>query len=200
MISPERLKEARNSPTGQTLTASQFDEGSAIAGIIDREIHKSGSFRDKLTDFAHAYARSQKFDALRGELIVRDLYTVLYGQTMNETREALMEREAVLRDTGHEQALQYARSIGPRIAEGETMPFYRAYDETAVMMAKQHSITEAGAKELMKEAYRQAEGRELYDDCKELEERHHTPKREARTATNQKTRKQAAGRTPERTM
>ena len=200
MISPERLKEARNSPTGKTLTASQFDEGSAIAGIIDRGIHKSGGFRDKLTDFAHAYARSQKFDALRGELIIRDLYTVLYGQTMNQTREALMEREAVLRDTGHDQALQYARSIGPKITEGETMPFYRAYDETAVMMARQHSITEAGAKELMKEAYRQAEGRELYDACKELEERHHTPKREARTATKQKVCKQAASRTPERTM
>jgi hypothetical protein len=57
----DKMKEA--SPTSlskqaqkrlEGLTESQTSEAFAIAGIIDREIQKSGTFRDKLTDYAHA--------------------------------------------------------------------------------------------------------------------------------------------------
>ena len=46
-VNPKR-QEARQSYTGSRLTDSQFDEAWNISGIINREIHRSGSFREKL--------------------------------------------------------------------------------------------------------------------------------------------------------
>lgn len=45
-----RLRDARNSFVGKALTASQFDEVWAVSGIMEREIRKTGTFREKLTD------------------------------------------------------------------------------------------------------------------------------------------------------
>ena len=195
-----RFYEARSSFTGKTLTASQFDESWAIAGVMEREIRKTGSFREKLTDYAHAFSRSEKFDALKGETILRDIFKSRYGQTMNQTREGLMDREATLRESGQDQALHHSRSIEGMIKDGETMPFYRAYDHAAVNMATQHNITESGAKVLMKDAFAYAEGRELYAASKELEQQFHTPKREAERAARQENRVQTAARAPARHM
>ena len=173
------LEEAKLSFTGKSLTQSQTEEAWADAGVVKREIHKSGKFRDKLTNYAIAYSHGEKFDALKGETIIRDIFKARYGQTMNQMRESLMEREAVLREAGDTQALHHARSVLTFIKEGDTMPFYKAYDRAAVDMATRHSITETGAKELMKDAFLQAEGRQLYEVCKELEQEFHTPRREA---------------------
>ncbi|MDF1669529.1 MAG: hypothetical protein P1U83_07940 [Roseovarius sp.] len=46
-------------------------------------------------------------------------------------------------------------------------------------MAEKFNTTESGAKNLMKDVYREIEGRELYDTGKALEEKYHRPKREA---------------------
>ena len=174
-----RIKEARDSFTGRNLTDSQFDIAVGLAGIIDRHIHKTGSFREPLTDYAHAFARSEKFDAMKGEVIVRDIYAARYGRTMNATREALLENEKNLPETAREQALQAARNIEGLIRDGETMPFYKAYDHEGSNLARSLSITENGAKHLMTESYRAVEGRELYETGKALEEKHHRPKVEA---------------------
>lgn len=182
------LYEARNSSTGKALTNSQFDEVWSIVGIMKRGIGKTGSFREKLTDYAHAFARSERFDAMRGESIIRDIYSARYGQTMNQTREALLDREKSLQESGKDQALHHARSIEGMIKEGETMPFYRAYDNAALAMAEQHNITESGAKEMMKTAYREIESKELYETGKALEKAHHEPVKEARKETEHQTR------------
>lgn len=195
-----RRNEARASFTGKKLTASQFDESWAIAGVMEREISKSGSFREKLTDYSHAFSRSEKFDSLKGETIIRDIFKSRYGQTMNQMREGLVEREVTLRETEQDQALHHACSIEGMIKDGQTMPFYRAYDHAAVQMAQRHNITEAGAKTLMKDAFAHAEGRELYEASKELEQQFHTPKREAERAARQTNRKQTVARTPARRM
>lgn len=195
-----RRNEARASFTGKKLTASQFDESWAIVGVMEREIRNSGSFREKLTDYSHAFSRSEKFNSLKGETIIRDIFKSRYGQTMNQMREGLMEREVTLRETGQDQALHHARSIEGMIKDGETMPFYRAYDHAAVQMAQQHNITEAGAKTLMKYSFAHAEGRELYEASKELEQQFHRPKREAERAARQTNRKQMVARTPARRM
>lgn len=185
---PINLHEARNSYTGKSLTNSQFTESWALTGVIAREIRKSGSFREKLTDYAHAFARSQKFDAMKGEAILRDIYKSRYGETMNQTREGFLERENTLREVGTEQALHHARSVMDKITSGETMPFYQAYDQAAVGMAKKHNITERGAKEMMKTSYRDAEGKELFDSGKSLEKSHHGKTKETvkEAATNQR--------------
>ncbi|MCP4933238.1 MAG: hypothetical protein GY927_03320 [bacterium] len=149
-------------------------------------MRKSGSFREKLTDYAHAFARSQKF-AMKGESILRDMFKERYGETMNHMREGLLERENTLRDVGQEQALHHARSIEGMIKNGETMPFYQAYDRAAVDMAKQYNITERGAKEMMKTIYREVEGVELYETGKAAEKSHHAPTKEVSRQTARET-------------
>lgn len=183
-----RIHEARTSSTGKTLSDSQFDESWALAEIMERGIRKSGTFKEKLGDYAFAFARSEKFDVMKGETIIRDQFKARYGQTMNEMRKELAEREVEVRKTGREEALAHARQIEKLIfdpASGNTMPFYKAFDHVGGALAEKFNITESGAKNLMKDVYRDIEGRELYDTGKALEEKYHRPKREADRAASQ---------------
>ncbi|MEM8760274.1 MAG: hypothetical protein AAGE83_08140, partial [Pseudomonadota bacterium] len=176
------IKAARESFSGRTLTESQFHEAFAIAGILNGEIAKSGSFREKLTDYAHAYARGERFDAPKGEAILRDIYQGRYGETLNATRERLIGAEEQLTPTDRTRALVHADSIAQFIENGPTMPFYQAYDRAAVTLADELKITQTHAKALMKETFKHATGRDLYDDGKKREEAHHRPVREAEIA------------------
>lgn len=195
-----RILDARESFTGKALTASQFDESWSIAGVMEREIRKSGSFREKLTDYSHAFSRSERFDQMKGETIIRDIFKARYGETMNQMRETMMEREKIMAENSPEDALKQARSIAGMIKDGDTMPFYRAYDHVAVQMAGQHNITESGAKTLMKEAFEKVEGRELYDASKEIEKEFHEPIREAERAVRQTNKTKSQSRAPTRQM
>ena len=49
--------EIRHSSTGEKLSGSQYDESKSVAEIMHRGIRKNGKFREKLTDFSHAFAR-----------------------------------------------------------------------------------------------------------------------------------------------
>ena len=177
-----RIHEARTNATGKTLSDSQFDESWALAEIMERGIRKSGSFKEKLSDYAYAFSRSEKFDVMKGETIIRDQFKARYGQTMNEMRKELAEREVDARENGRDEALAHARQIEKLIfdpASGDTMPFYKAFDHVGGALAEKFNITESGAKNLMKDAYREVEGRELYNTGKALEEKYHRPQRDA---------------------
>jgi hypothetical protein len=130
-----RIQAARDSFSGRTLTDSQFKEAWALSRVLQGEIQKTGSFREKLTDYAHAYGRSEKFDALRGETILRDIYTARYGQSMNQTREGLLAAAENLPANAKTLALNAAESIGEQIQQAPTQPFYMAYDNAAVALA-----------------------------------------------------------------
>jgi len=181
-----KIPEVRHSSTGKKLSGSQYDESWAVAEIIHRGIEKTGSFREKLTDYSHAFARGEKFDALKAEMIIRDQFKAQYGKTMNQMRLALKERQENLPETADRDALEYARMIEPLIRDGETMPFYRAYDYVGGALAEKLNITETGAKELMTTAYREVEGRELYDFGKALEKKFIVPERNAGQAQEAK--------------
>ena len=189
-----RITEARHSYTGKGLTDSQFKESWALAGVIKTGIQATGSFNERLTDYSHAFARNQKFDAMKGEAIIRDIFKARYGQTMNQMRENLMQREDAVRDIAHDQALTHARGIENLISEGDTMPFYKAYDRQSAKLANDLGITQAGAKTMMKEAYRKAEDRELYDTGKALEDKYHKPKVEAERAAREQERSRSRQR------
>lgn len=181
------MQAARESFSGKGLTESQFQEAWAISKIIHEEIKQSGSFREKLTDYSHAFARSEKFDAMRAESTIRDVYGGRYAQSMNQTREALKERMESLEKADPElqaKALQAAETIEGLIKEGPTQPFYKAYDQASSKLADELKITQSGAKELMKEAYKNANGPEsnLYEASKQIEEAYHKPVREAEIA------------------
>ena len=163
------IQKARESFTGKTLTESQADIVVGLTAIIERHIHGSGSFREPLTDYAHAFARSEKFDAMKGEMIIRDMYTARFGRTMNATREVLLENAKNLPEASNEQALQAARQTLGAISHGETEPFFKAYDREGSTLARSLNITETAAKHLMTESYRAVEGRELYETGKALE-------------------------------
>lgn len=180
----------RESYVAKTLTESQLDIAVDVASVINRHIQKTGSFREALTDYAHAFSRSEKFDAMKGEVIIRDVYAAQYGHTMNAAREALLENERNLPETAREQAVQSARRTLEAIVQGEKEPFYKAYDRESSLLAQTLKITESGAKQLMVENYRAIEGRELYETGKELEERHHKPKVDEARKEREKTRSQ----------
>jgi len=190
----ERVVSARDSFSGRLLTNSQFDEAMSVTGIIEREIKKSGAFKDKLGDYAHAFARSEKFDAMKAETIIRDLFKERCGQTMNQIREGLMEREQNLTDIQRKQALGHAREVGQMIEQGNKMPFHRAYAQQAQELADTLDITDAGAKSLMKEEFKGSEGKELYDWGKEQEEKYYRPQIEAEKQQRESTRTQSRSR------
>lgn len=173
------IETARQTFTGKRLTESQFDESWSVTGIMEREIKRSGAFKDKLGDYANAFARSEKFDALKGETIIRDQFKARYGQTMNAMRKDLQTREANLNQSEKNMAMGAALNVGTSIADGDTMPFYKAYDKEAVKLSKSLNISESGAKSLMKEEYKAHQGRDLYADCKDVEKQYHLPKMEA---------------------
>jgi hypothetical protein len=177
-IKPE-FQEARQSFTGKRLTQSQFEESMDIAAIMDRQIKTSGSFKEKLGDYAYAFSRSEKFEVMKAETIIRDQFKARYGQTMNNMRETLKSNEDNLDAHAISKVILHARDIGRLIKEGDTMPFYQAYDNRAVQLADELKITQSGAKMLMQEAFRVQEGRELYEWGKEVEKEFHTPKMEA---------------------
>jgi len=164
---------ARQSETGRRMTDSQFEEAWQVTGIMRREIEKSASFISKLTDYAHAFARDERFDAARGEMVIRDLYAERYGETMNETREALLDREANVRDDSQDFALDQARSVLNSIQEKEDMPFWKALDRGAVRFAGEQGISETAARSVIKEAFENAEGQDFYKTGKSLEEKHY---------------------------
>ncbi len=167
------IRQVRAGETGKTLTASQFGEAWAIAGIMHQTIRKTGTFRDKLTDYAHAFARSERFDALLGETNVRNIFAERYGETMNDLRERLDANQEQLPEQAWAQSFDAAKSITPMIKQGETMPFYQAYDRAGRQLAKTLDITESGAKQLMKETYQEATGKDLYETCKAVEKQYY---------------------------
>ncbi len=203
----DRVLKARESFSGRLLTDSQFDEAIAITGIMEREIKKSGTFKLKLGDYAHAYARTEKFDHVKAETTIRELFTARCGQTMNQMREGMMAREAKLlgregkspeqqpvkpqlSDTEKQRASQAAKDVGQMIQEGNKMAFHRAYAHQAITLAQDFKITETGAKTLMKEQFKQVENRDLYTWGKEQEEKYYRPQikaeQEAREAKRDK--------------
>jgi len=70
------------------------------------------------------------------------------------------------------------------------MPFHRAYAHQARELAIELKITETGAKKLMKEEFKNIEGKELYDVCKELEEKYYRPQIEAEKQQREEARAQ----------
>lgn len=185
----------RQSHTGKRLTEGQLSDAMSLAGIIRQHIHKTGSFIEPLADYAHAFARNEMFDAARGEMILRDVYTARYGESMNRTREVLLKREEALIREGREAGLPHARSIEGLIKEGETMPFYKAFDQAAVEMAREFGITESAAKKLMKQDLRDADDCDLYSWGKELESEHHRPVAEAARSKQRGAARDTPGRT-----
>lgn len=178
----ERVANARESFSGRLLTDRQFDDAMSITGIVEREIKTSGAFKDKLGDYAYSFARSEKFDAMKAETILRDLFKERTGQTMNQMREALVKREETITDEHRAQAYAYACGIGDLMENGVKMSFHRAQAHQAQQFAEEVGVTDACAKRLMREEFTAAENVDLNAWGKELDEQFYRPQIEAEKA------------------
>lgn len=191
----DNIAKARESFSGRLLTDSQFDEAIAITGIMEREIKKSGSFKQKLGDYAYTFARNEKFDVLKAEETVRDLFKARTGKTMNQMRESFLEREKKLLEKQNKKTLSKAdqktithatEGVGEMIRQGDKIPFYRAYAHQAAELANNLEITDAAAKTLMKNQFKQTDERDLYEWGKELETEYYQPQIDAEKEAREK--------------
>lgn len=158
----DQLLKARESFSGRLLTDAQFDEAIAITHILEREIYKSGTFKDKLQDYAYAMARSENLDAKKMEGQIRDLFRERTGQTMNQLRETLKSREdnaraedaQKMRDT----VLYAAHEIEVQMMNGDKITFNRAAAEKAQTLAEDFGVTDNHARKMMIEAFESEQG------------------------------------------
>ena len=190
----ERVASARESFSGRLLSDRQFDEAMAITGIIEREIAKSGAFKDKLGDYSYSFARSERFDTAKSETILRDLFKERTGQTMNDMRKAFAERAEKLTEEQRQGAYQYAVDIGAIMESGNKLSFNRTFAHQAQSLGQELGVTDAYAKSLMIEEFRAVENAELFDWGKELDEQFYRPQIEAEKAEREAQRDQEKSR------
>lgn len=189
----ERLTAARESFSGRLLTDRQFADAMTVTGIIEREIKTSGTFKDKLGDYAYAFARSEKFDAVKAESILRDLFKERTGQTMNQMREDLAKREETISEDSRQQAYNWACAISDLMENGEKLSFHRAYAHQAQQYAEQIGVTDACAKRLMREEFASVEGVELQTWGKELDDQFYRPQIDAEKTEREQSRARPDG-------
>ncbi|WP_306261302.1 hypothetical protein [Pararhizobium sp. IMCC21322] len=188
------FQRAMESKTGRSLTGSQFQVVWNLTEITHREILHSGKFKDVLTDFSQTFARHQPFDAMKAEIIIRDVYASRYDLTMKANLKVLQDREATLTDLEKSKGHAYAINIGIRIEDGD-IPLYRALDKAAVDYAQDLGISEAGAKRVIAESFKAKEGKDFYQWAKETEKQHYTPESRSYSRRERKEDGQAQRRT-----
>lgn len=186
-----KIASARESFSARLLTDAQFDECMAITNIIGREIRKTGKFKDKLGDYAFALARSEKFDAVKAETILRDIFKERTGQSMNQMREKLIKGEEAINDDQRRQAYQHACDIGEMVEKGDKLTFHRALSGQAQILAKEFGITDTAVRRIMAEEFNAAENSKLYDWGKELDEQFYRPQIEAEKSKRETGRKKS---------
>ena len=178
----DRVAEARLSFSGRLLTDRQFNDAIAITGIIERRIHEVGKFQDTQNDFANAFARTERFDAMRADGIIRDLFRIRTGVTMKQMMDGLIEKERSLFDrennhaqTERTQAYEAALDVGDMVETGKLMSANRAYAHVAANLATQLGITHVGAKILMSESFEETENQSLREWMKDLDKDYFKP-------------------------
>ena len=184
----------RESFSARLLTDPQFEEFASICTILNREIHKSASFIEKLETYAFAVSRTEKgINAAKADTIIRDLFKGLFGQSMDQLRKALLKAEEELGEDQSALALEFAYAALQQVEEGDKIPFYRAYAEQAALMATQFGISDIFAKKLMGEQFEAAEARAFYEEGKQFEDKFYRPqieaekrKREAKAGNNRR--------------
>jgi len=170
--SPEdREKAMRESFSGRMLNNRLYADFVAVTKIIERGIHESGTFVDQLGDYSYAIARSQRFDAAKAEITVRDLFRERTGQTMNQLREQLTKREESLTPAEKSRGLIFAAEIASIVEVGNKLTFNRVLAEQAERYGDELGITHAKARSVMAEAFEAVEDGSFYDWGKELDKR-----------------------------
>lgn len=185
----DSLASGRESFAGRLLTDRQFSEAIQVTKIMEQSIHQSGAFRDKLSDYAYAFSRTEHMSPIKSEETIRDLFKHRTGQTMNQMRERLKNREddfqeksdgntnkarkLSLTENQHQQALNAAHKVGDMMRSGDKITFHRAMTHQGGQLAKEIGVTEKFSCQLMSHSFKQAEGKEFREWGKDIEEKHY---------------------------
>ena len=174
------VAKTRESFSARLLTDPQFEEFTSICGILHREIHRSGSFIEKLETYAFAVSRTEKgINAAKADTILRDIFKGLFGQSLDQLRKQLLKTQEELDEEQASVGLDFAYATLQQIEDGDKIPFYRAYAQQAALMATELGITDVFAKKLMGEQFEAAEAREFYEEGKQFEDKFYRPQIEA---------------------
>lgn len=145
-------------------------------------IQETGKFIDCLGDFAGALARTERFDIMKANSIIRDQFKIITGVTMNQMRKALMENEQKLFDRENnpaegerQKAYMAANEAGRMVKEGNKMSFHRAFAHEAAQLATELNITDVGAKKFINEVFEETENQPFRKYGKELDEKYFRP-------------------------
>jgi len=177
------VAEARDIQAARWLTDPQFEELVSICAILNREIHRSGSFIEKLGIYTFAVSLTEKgISTNRADKIIRGLFKSLFGRTLDQLRQSLLKAEEELDEESLEMGVPYAFEVQSMIqGRDETtngsspVPFHRAYAHQATQMATQLAITDAAAKRIISERYKALEGRDFYEEGKQCEAKFFRP-------------------------
>ena len=181
------IAETRNTYSARLLTDPQFEEFVSICTILNREIHRSGSFIEKLGIYAFAVSLTEKgISTNRAETIIRDLFKGLFDQSLDQLRQSLLKAEEELDEEsiamGFPYALEVLKMIQGKDQNGRDVPpipFHRAYAHQAALMATQLSISDIAAKKIISKQFEIFEERDFYQECKEYEARFYQGKIQA---------------------
>ncbi len=174
------IANCRNTFNANYLTDPQFEMFVSFCTILNREIHKSGSFIEMLENLKFVASKAERFiSADKAEAVMRDLFKGVFATTMNDLREALSKNLDELTDEQRSLAYEFAKTTLTMVETGNKMPFHRAYAHQAAIMATELSITDYAAKQLMSEQFEAQETHEFYDAGKEIEDKFYRPQIEA---------------------
>lgn len=194
----QRVAEGRTSFSGHMQTDRQYEDFMAITGIIQRQLEETGSHVEPLKNFSETMARTERIDWTRAENIIRDLFKIRTGMTMNEMRETLLEKQKQILDPNNPDAdrlkqtgYQAALASGQMVKEGTKVNFYRALAHEAAQFATEHGVTHVGAKQFIAECFKETENQELREWGKELDNKYYRPQIDAEKQKQSRPRQQS---------
>lgn len=200
---PQRVQEARSSFTGLLLTDRQNEDVKAVVGVLARRIQERGSFIEPLNDYAHALARTESFNPVKADEVLREQFKILHGKTMNAMREELKQNEDKLFDRASnpaeaekQKAHEAVMATSEMVQHGTKITFNRALAHHAAPLARELGITDMGAKKLMAETLQEREGRDLYEFGKQLDVQYFQPQIEVEKLQRRQAQKQAPSPQP----
>lgn len=184
------VAECRNGFHTNYMTDPQFEMFVPMCAMLNREIHKSGSFFELLENLAFVASKNERYiNADKAEDILRGLFKDLFGTTPDGLRQTLAKNLEALSDDQKALGYEFAKAALALVEEGDKIPFHRAFAQQAAIMATELSITDYAAKQIMSEQFEAHEEREFYETGKETEDKFYRPQIEAEKRKRQSRRK-----------
>jgi len=169
----QNVPRVRECFAARLLTDDQFEDAVAITKIIEREINKTGQFREKLGDYAYAYGRKEHFDAVKSEMILRDIFKERVGMSMNAVREQLVKHEDTYTDADQQRTRQIPSEIESLMKQGSKITFNRALAQKSGELGSELGVTDIRAKTLIRDEFEQNQKSKFYDWGHSLDEKYY---------------------------